>query len=309
MTNLENNNSNSSLEDSAVDLKELFSILWKGKIPIIVITFVFFIFATIYMRPGNKPDLYQSSASMSVIKMGSGGNTLTTQITFSGLAVQSKGVKGPRYVNTVRSRAFFKHLIEVNEDFLPAMVATERYDKKSKTLIYNSDRYDAANKKWLVAKPHYLTAFREYIKRMTIGFHQERSIIDISIDHISPVVAKEMTESIIFEADQMLRTLDLETSSEALAYLTTAIPKRQQLALRGAMNDMIMNQLETQMMTNIGPTYIIQMVDPPFVPLFPFAPNRSFIRAAAGLFGIVVGILFVLMRHFVQKARKPASGS
>jgi LPS O-antigen subunit length determinant protein (WzzB/FepE family) len=134
---------------------------------------------------------------------------------------------------------------------------------------------------------------------MTIGFHQERSIIDISIDHISPVVAKEMTESIIFEADQMLRNLDLQASSEALTYLTTAIPQQQQLALRGAMNDMIMNQLETQMMTKIGPTYIIQMVDPPFVPLFPFAPNRRFVSIAAGLSGLVFGIVFVLMRHFI----------
>jgi uncharacterized protein involved in exopolysaccharide biosynthesis len=73
------------------------------------------------------------------------------------------------------------------------------------------------------------------------------------------------------------------------------------------MNDMIMNQLETQMMTNIGPTYIIQMVDPPFVPLFPFAPNRLFIRAAAGLFGIAVGILFVLMRHFIPIRSEQAS--
>ena len=299
MTNLENNNSNSFLEDSAVDLKELFSILWKGKIHIIVIACVFLIVATIYMRPGNKPDLYQSSASMSVIKMGTGGNTITTQITFTGLAVESKGVKGPRYVNTVRSRAFFKHLIEVNEDFLPAIVATERYDKKSKTLIYNSDRYDAANKKWLVEKPHYLLAYKDYIKRMTIGFHQERNIIDISVVHISPVIAKEMVESIIFEADQMLRNLDLQASSEALAYLTTAIPKQQQLALRGAMNDMIMNQLETQMMTKIGQTYIIQVVDPPFVPLKRIAPNRLFVSIAAGLFGLVFGIVFVMMRHFI----------
>ncbi len=299
MTNLENNNSNSFLEDSPVDLKELFSILWKGKIPIIVITFMFFIVATIYMRPGNKPDLYQSSASMSVIKMGSGGNTITTQLTFSGLAVQSKGVKGPRYVNTVRSRAFFKYLIEVDEDFLPALMAAERYDKKSKTLIYNSDRYDAANKKWLVEKPHYLLAHKAYMKRMAIGFHQERNIIDISVEHISPVTAKEMVESIIFEADQMLRNLDLQASSEALAYLTTAIPNQQQLALRGAMNDMIMNQLETQMMTKIGPTYIIQVVDPPFIPLKRFAPNRTFVSMAAGLFGLVFGIVFVLMRHFI----------
>ena len=299
MTNLENNNSNSFLEDSAVDLKELFSILWKGKIHIIVIACVFFIVATIYMRPGNKPDLYQSSASMSVIKMGSGGNTITTQITFTGLAVESKGVKGPRYVNTVRSRAFFKHLIEVDEDFLPALMAAERYDKKSKTLIYNSDRYDAANKKWLVEKPHYLDAYDFYSGLVNIVYHQERSIIDISIEHISPVAARDMVESIMYKADQMLRDFDLEASSEALAYLTTAIPKQQQLALRGAMNDMIMNQLETQMMTKIGQTYIIQVVDPPFVPLKPFAPNRRFVSIAAGLFGLVFGIVFIMMRHFI----------
>ena len=300
MTNLENNNSNSFLEDSAVDLKELFSILWKGKIPIIVITFVFFIFATIYMRPGNKPDLYQSSASMSVIKMGSGGNTLTTQITFSGLAVQSKGVKGPRYVNTVRSRAFFKHLIEVDKDFLPALTVAERYDKKSKTLIYDSDRYDAANKKWLVEKPHYLLAYKAYIKRMTIGFHQERNIIDISIEHISPFAARDMVESIIFKADTMLRTLDLEVSSESLAYLTKAIPNTQQIAIRGAMNEMVMSQLETQMMASIGPTYIIQVVDPPFVPLYRFAPNRTFRSLSAGVVGLVFGIVFILLRHFLK---------
>jgi len=305
MTDIENTNSNSYLQDTPVELKELFNILWKGKKPIIIIASVFFAVAAIYAL--NQADLYKSSASMSVIQMGSGGNTITTSITFSGLAVEKKGVKGPRYVNTVRSRAFFKHLIEVDKDFLPALMVAERYDKKSKTLIYNSDLYDVVNKKWLVAKPHYLTAYKEYMKRMVIGFHQERYIIDISLDHISPVAAKEMVESVIFEADSLLRKLDLQASSEALTYLTTAIPQQQQLALRGAMNDMIMNQLETQMMTNIGPTYIIQMVDPPFVPLFPFAPNRLFIRAAAGLFGIAVGILFVLMRHFIPIRSEQAS--
>lgn len=305
MTNLENTDSNSYSQGGILQLRELFNILLKGKISIIIIASVFFVVATIYI--GNKPDLYQSSATMSVVKIGSGANTLSTRVTFTGLAVENKGVKGPRYVNTVRSRAFLKHLTEVDEDFLPALIAAERYDKESKTLIYNSDLYDVVNKKWLVAKPHYLTAYKEYMKRMVIGFHQERYIIDISLDHISPVAAKEMVESVIFEADSLLRKLDLQASSEALTYLTTAIPQQQQLALRGAMNDMIMNQLETQMMTNIGPTYIIQMVDPPFVPLFPFAPNRLFIRAAAGLFGIAVGILFVLMRHFIPIRSEQAS--
>jgi len=307
MTDIENTNSNSDLQDAPLELKELFSILWKGKILIIVIAAVFFVVAAIYAL--SLPNLYRSSASMSVINMGAGANTITTQISFSGLSVQEKGVKGPRYVNTVRSRAFFKHLIEVDEDFLPALMAAKRYHKESEKLIYNSDVYDAVNKKWLVEKPHYLDAYDFYRGKVTIVYHQERSIIDISIEHISPVAARDMVESIMYKADQMLRDFDLEASSEALAYLTTAIPKQQQLALRSAMNDMIMNQLETQMMTKIGPTYIIQVVDPPFVPLYRFAPNRTFISLSAGVVGLIFGIIFILMRHFLPTLRKPASGS
>jgi len=297
MTDIENTNLNSDLQDTPLELKELISIVWKGKRYIVITAAVFFAVAAIYAL--NLPNLYRSSASMSVIDLGSGKNTITTQISFSGLSVQEKGVKGPRYVNTVTSRAFFKHLIEVDEDFLPALMAAKRYDQKSEKLIYDSDVYDVVNKKWLVEKPHYLDAYDFYRGKVTIVYHRERSIIDISIVHISPAAARDMVESIIFSADSLLRTFDLQTSSEALAYLTTAIPKQQQLALRGAMNDMIMNQLETQMMTKIGPTYIIQVVDPPFVPLKRFAPNRTFVTVAAGLFGLVFGIVFVMMRHFI----------
>jgi|ETNmetMinimDraft_8_1059916.scaffolds.fasta_scaffold17024_3 hypothetical protein len=309
MTNLENTNSNNSLQDRPIELKELFNILWGGRRPIIIIASVFFVVAAIYAL--SQPNLYKSSASMSVVDVGGGGNVVTTSIDFRGLSVAQKGVKGPRYVNTVRSRGFFKHLIEVNEDFLPMLgpQTLERYDKKSEKLIYNSDVYDVVNKKWLVEKPHYLDAYYQYMAQMTVSYHQERRIIDISLSHISPIAAKKMVESIILEADQLLRSLDLKRSAESLAYLIDAIPKTQQLAIRGAMNDMIMNQLETQMMAKIGPNYIIQIVDPPFVPLYRYAPNRTFISLSAGLAGFVIGIVFVLMRHLRHVRSEQASGS
>ncbi len=306
MTDIENTNSNSDLQDITLELKELLSVLWKSRRLIIIMPVVFFAVGAIYAL--NIPNLYKSSASMSVINMGSGANVSQTSISFSGLSVEQKSVKGPRYVNTVRSRAFFKHLIETDEDFLPALMVAKGYDKKSEKLIYDSDIYDAANKKWLVEKPHYLDAYFFYVGMVDIVYHSGRSIIDISIEHISPVAAKDMLESIIYKADQMLRTLDLQASSDSLTYLTNAIPTTQQLAIRSAMNDMIMNQLETQMMASIGPTYIIQVVDPPFVPIYRFAPNRTFISLSAGVAGLVFGILFILMRHFLQPLlRKPAS--
>ena len=307
MTDIENTNSNSYLQDTPVELKELFNILWKGKKPIIIIASVFFAVAAIYAL--NQADLYKSSASMSVVDVSGGGNVVTTSIDFRGLSVAQKGVKGPRYVNTVRSRGFFKHLTEVDEDFLPLLMAAKKYDPESRKLTYYSEYYDGVNKKWVIEKPHYLDGYRFYMANIAIAYHRERHIIDISAAHISPIAAKKMLDSVIVEADQLLRKFDLERSDESLNYLTNAIANQQQLALRNAMNDMIMNQLENQMMTKIGPHYIVDIVDPPFIPLYKIRPQRTFICLSAGIVGLVVGILLVLMRYFRDSRRKQASGS
>ena len=73
---------------------------------------------------------------------------------FAGISIQQVGVKGPRFINTIRSRAFLNHLISIDENVLPALMAAESYDVESKKLVFNSDIYDAANKKWLIPKPH-----------------------------------------------------------------------------------------------------------------------------------------------------------
>ena len=178
------------------------------------------------------------------------------------------------------------------------------YDPESKKLTFNSNAYDEVNKKWLVEKPHTDDAYAEYMSKINISYHSERHIIDISAQHISPIAAKEMLDAIIVEADHLLRKFDLDRSDESLEYLTKAIAKQQQLALRNAMNDMIMAQLENQMMTKIGPHYIVDIVDPPYIPKYRISPNRTFMCVASGMVGSVLGILLVLMRHFRDNRRK-----
>ena len=308
MTELENTYSNSSSQDVSIDINALIDILLESKKLIISIASLFFVFAVIYSL--TLPNTYKSTASMSVLeaasRTGGGGGILAGIANIGGLGLAQIGVKGPRYVNTVRSRGFFKYLTEVDKGFLPKLMAVEGYDDELKKTIFNPDVYDEVNKKWLEEKPHYLDAYLVYLGAVEIFYHQERRIIDISAVHVSPLAAKEMLDSIIFEADGLLRKFDLERSAESLQYLTTAIPNTQQLAIRGAMNDLIMNQLENQMMAKIGPNYIVNIVDPPFVPLYKFSPNRTFICVVTGLFGLVLGILFVLMRHFRHTKRKQA---
>ncbi len=309
MTKLENTNSNSSAREMQIDINALIDVLWESKILIVTMASVFFLVTAIYAL--RLPNIYKSTASMSVIESTKqlGGAALMSGMGGFGLGSMSFAIKGPRYVNTVRSRGFFKHLAEVDADFLPKLMAVDHYDPESKELTFNSNVYDEVNKKWLVAQPHTDDAYAVYMSNIKVSYHNERRIIDISATHVSPVAAKEILDSVILGADQLLREFDLGRSDESLEYLNEAIAKQQQLALRNAMNDMIMSQLEAKMMTKIGPHYIIDIVDPPYVPKYRISPNRTFMCVSTGMVGLVLGILLVLMRHFRANLRKQASGS
>ena len=71
------------------------------------------------------------------------------------------------------------------------------------------------------------------------------------------------------------------------------------LDIKNAMNQLILSQLHTQMMAKIGSNYIVNIVDPPYIPIYTSKPNRSFIRMVGFLSGLVAGILLTLMRRYL----------
>ena len=189
-------------------------------------------------------------------------------------------------------------------------MAVESYDSESKKLVFNSDIYDSANKKWTTTMPSHLQTFGPYLNLLTIDYHKERQMMDMGVEHLSPIFAKEFLELIIREADNMLREIDLKQSSEALAYLSTETPKTQVLGIKNAMNQLILSQLQTQMLARIGSNYIINVVDPPFIPIYTSRPSRSFIRTVGLWGGLLAGILLTLMRHYLSHyIVKPTSGT
>ena len=54
-----------------------------------------------------------------------------------------------------------------------------------------------------------------------LDYHDQRRIIDISVEHVSPIFAKEFLDSIIREGDKVLREFDMQVSIDSLEYLNT----------------------------------------------------------------------------------------
>jgi len=228
----------------------------------------------------------------------------------AGLNITAVGVQGPMYINTIRSRSFLKHLLSIDENVLPSLVAAESYDRESKKLVFNSDVYNAANKKWLVAKPTHIQIYGTYRQLINLDFHEVRQTMDVSVEHISPIFAYEFLDLIIREADSLLRQRDLKRSSEALEYLTSELSKTSLLDIKSSINALILSQLQTQMMAKVSSNYIVNIIDPAFIPISTSKPSRSFIRLIGVVFGFLVGILWVVIRHyFALNANKQTSGS
>ena len=130
MTNQDQTNSNNSFEDDRIDLQELFGFLWEGRKLIITLTIVSSLCSIFYALSLNH--YYKSTATLSVIEaVSGGGSALGGFAQMAGISIQQQGIKGPRFINTIRSRAFLNHLMSMDENILPALLAVESYDVES----------------------------------------------------------------------------------------------------------------------------------------------------------------------------------
>ena len=290
-------NHNNSHQDE-IKFKELFSLLWAGRKLIIIATSFFAVCSIFYAL--SLSDYYKSHAVVSLAKApgeGSSFSGMSGLASIAGINVSSGEEKGALVINTVRSRAFLKHLLSI-EDVLPSLMADESYDSESKKLVFKSNIYDAVNKKWLETQPSYLKTYNVYMGQVSIDYNALQRLIFLSVEHKSPIFAKKFMDLIIREADAKIRQIDFERSSDALAYLTTEISKTSLIEMRSSINQLIMSQLETQMMTQISSNYILNVIEPPYIPEIKSKPSRSLICLFGTVLGLVIGIVSILTRHY-----------
>jgi len=304
-------NNNTSLHERAtyddeINLKELFSVLWKAKILIIMITSFFALSSVLYAL--FLPDYYKSEAVLSVAgksNLGSSLSGLGGLASMAGINLPSSGEdKSVIAIKTIQSRAFLKHLITF-ENVLPSIMATKSYDSQSKKIQFDPKIYNENNGAWVrqpkknqQSKPSYLEAHETYLKQISVNKDKISNLITISVEHISPIFAKELLGLIINEANELLRNKDLRESSAAIAFLNNEIPKSSLITMKDAINKLVQTQLETQMLSKVNKEYILKVIEPSFIPEKKSKPKRALICILGTLLGGMLAVLWVLMRHY-----------
>ena len=136
----------STFNDDEIDLKELFNVLWKAKILIILITSFFALSSVLYAL--SLTNFYKSEAILSVAEQSIDRNPLSGMgglASMAGISLPSSGEdKSEIAIKTIQSRAFLKHLITF-ENVLPSIMAAKSYDRKSKKILFDQEIYNENN--------------------------------------------------------------------------------------------------------------------------------------------------------------------
>lgn len=297
--------------DDEIDLKELFGVLWAGKLQIIGVTAIAAIIAValaLYM-----PNIYRSEALVSPVSASGGGmGGLASKFgglaSLAGISLPSGGSdKTGLGIEVMKSRQFLQDFI-AKRQILPDLMAVEKWNASSGEVVYDEEVYLAANKQWVreakpprTSTPSVQEAHEAFLKVLSVSQDKESGFVTIAIEHESPVVAQQWVTWLVEDINETIRKQDVEQAERSIAYLKEQISSTSLADLQAGFFEMIQSQTETIMLAKASPEYLFKTLDPAVVPELKAKPKRALIAVLGTMLGGMLGVLIVLIRHYAFK--------
>jgi uncharacterized protein involved in exopolysaccharide biosynthesis len=295
--------------NNEIDFLKLYQIIWNSKIFIITCTSIFSILSVIYAL--SLPNIYTSKT---LLMPTSSEDSLSSRLgSFSSLA-QLSGVnlatenvtKSQEAIERIKSLIFFKEYFLPNIK-LENIVAQKDWDPLSNSIIYNDKIYDSKNKKWTRKSndqnnyiPTDQDAYKNYLEILDISENNKNSFISISVKHVSPHIAKEWLDIIIFNINESMREEDKNNAKNAINFLIDESNSTNIKSILDQNSQLLEAQMQTLMLASSNDAYIFKVLDPPYVPEKKSWPTRSMISIT----GFFMGLFFSLLLIFYQFFRK-----
>ena len=298
--------------DDAVDLKEILQILLKRKILISLLT-LFFAIVSIFTAI-SMSDVYKSSSLLAPTSqdesLSSSLGGLSSLAGIAGVSLPAGSISDSQIaVKRIESFEFF------SKSFLPSikledLMAEKKWIPKENRLIYDEDIFDELSNKWVrkvsypkKTIPSSQEAFKEFKKALSINQDEETGLVYLSIEHISPHVAKEWMDVIIYNINERMREIDKEDAQNSINFLSETLKTTNSQSIKVVFSKLMESQMQTLMLASSNADYIFKTINSPVVPEEKSGPNRAFICIAGTLFGFIFSIIIVLIQHFRKAAK------
>ena len=310
MNTYENNGEGSNINqyNEGINLLDFFFILWKRKLLIISFTITAAISSVFFAV--SLPNIYTSSA---LLTPSNPQDSLSSQLqgfsAIAGLAgvsmPQDAGNSSTEAMARIKSFSFF------SSHFLPQikpedLVASVEWVPESNTILYDKNIYNKKNKTWVnnplqKSLPSTQVAFKKYKSILDINIDAKTSFVTISIDHPSPIIAKEWVEIIVSSINNLMKHEAMKAAENSISFLEDTYKSTNNQSLRDGISSLIESQIKTLMLASSDDDYIYKILDSPIVPEKKSAPGRALLCILGTLLGGLLGVILTLFLHFFRR--------
>jgi len=298
--------------DDEIDLRELFSVLWAGKIKIIAITVVFAVASVIYAL--SVPNQYKAIALLAPAQSDGGGlsgalGQMGGLASLAGISLGG-GESGEAQIaqEIMKSWSYIEGFIAEN-NIAVEVYAAQGWSKGSNELQINDGVYDTENKQWLIENeagvtgpPSSWSLFQAFSGRLAVSEDKKSGLVSVSIEYYSPQVAKQWVDLYVESINRFMQQRQVDKVTRNIAYLQEQIGKTSVAEMREVFYTIIEEQTKSKMLAEASPDYAFVAVGPSMVPEEKSQPKRALICILGTLLGGMLSVLLVLVTHYAQKS-------
>ena len=288
-----------------IDLRELFSVLWAGKIKIIAITAVFAVASVIYAL--SVPNQYKATALLVPAQSEGGGvsgalGQLGGLASLAGVSLGGGGESGEAQIaqEIMQSWSYIEGFIAEN-NIAVEVYAAEGWNKGSNTLEFDDDVYDVEANEWLVEAPSSWQLFDAFSQKLLVSEDKKSGLVSVSIEYYSPQIAKKWLDLYIESINRFMQRRQVDKVTRNIAYLKEQIGKTSVAEMQEMFYVIIGEQTKNKMLADANPDYAFVVVDPSMVPEQKSQPKRATICILGSLLGGILSVLLVLGMHYARK--------
>ena len=301
--------------EDEIDLRELFSILWKGKWIIIAVTFVFAIASVAYAL--YLPNEYKATAVVQPNESGGGGKLAALAGQFGGLASLAginldAGESSDAVIamEIIKSWGFAEEFI-TKHDLSAPLFASKKWDMANDKLVYDEAIYNTNKQRWVREPPKGKTIeptswelYEKYRERVTLVQDKETGLISISVTFYSPRVAKQWVDWLVQDINRYMKDNALKEADESIEYLEKQIEQTSIAEIRTVFG-LIQEQHKTRMFTQVSDEYVYKVISKAKVPEEREKPNRVLICIIGTLIGGFLSLFIVIcIAYFKSKPQE-----
>ena len=294
--------------DKEIDLRILGTVLWQSKLLIASLTCMFAIASVIFALW--LPNQYRATAILTPASSSSSGSPTLNRLAGLVGVIGGEGRidKSLAAMELVKTWGFLESFIQENHIEVEVFAA-KGWDRASGELIVDPNLYDTASGTWVrdfspatgeAAVPSSWELYEVLEDSITVSQDRVTGLISLSVEHYSPILAKEWVDKLVSGINTFLQVLDRDEARKSIGYLQERIDQTSLTEMRAVFYRLIEEQTKNLMLSEVSDEYVLKTLSSAKVPEEKSRPNRAIICILGTLSGALLAVLVVITRRGFQ---------